>query len=192
MPSTTKNRRGMTLAEVAVAIALVSVMAVVAVSFVLFITKRVRINFTNDAVLSDCEKIESGVEAWMDVFASKDAVFKVSETDEVLIAVTGEEEYFLRIEERSLVGDLPNDKSITIRTDSVILVEFELIDNLVASSEYFNNADVTENKGHTVPDDYLLFCTVKSINKQNEKEFSYTFCVNPRFGDSIKSSLITK
>ena len=158
-----KNRRGATLAEIMVSVALVSVMIVMALSFTQFITQRTKANAANDAVLQDRQKTESVLESWVDILVSQGAVFYVDEGDTgLLIASAGEEEYTLRFTPGRVNATLPNDKELNLHTETVTGINFDIMKN---------------------GDDFLLFCTVISENAYSGGESSCTLCVNPRVGE---------
>ncbi len=158
-----KNRRGATLAEIMVSVALVSVMIVMALSFTQFITQRTKANAANDAVLQDRQKTESVLESWVDILVSQGAVFSVDEGDTgLLIASAGEEEYTLRFTSGRVTATLPNDKELNLHTETVTEINFDIMKN---------------------GDDFLLFCTVISENAYSGGESSCTLCVNPRVGE---------
>ncbi len=160
-----KDRRGATLAEIMVAVALVSVMIVMAVSFAQLMTQRTQANAANDAVLQDRQKTESVLESWVDILVSQGAVFSVDEEDSgLLIATAGEEKYTLRFASEHVIAALPDNGEISLYTETVTEIEFDLMTN---------------------GNDFLLFCTVTSENDYVGEELSCTFCVNPRVGETV-------
>ncbi len=160
-----KDRRGATLAEIMVAVALVSVMIVMAVSFAQLMTQRTQANAANDAVLQDRQKTESVLESWVDILVSQGAVFFVDEEDSgLLIATAGEEKYTLRFTSEHVIAALPDNGEISLYTETVTEIEFDLMTN---------------------GNDFLLFCTVTSENDYVGEELSCTFCVNPRVGETV-------
>ncbi len=166
-----KDRRGSTLAEIMVAIVLVSVMIVMVVSFTQYMTQRTKINAANDAVLQDRLKAESVLEGWVDILVSKGAAFEVGETPEgepdpsYITATVDGEEYILRFANGYVTGALPEDGELSVRAETVVSAEFEIMHN--------------EENG-----DFLLFCTVVSENEHSGETLSCTFCVNPRVGET--------
>lgn len=173
MQNLSRSRRGMTLAEIMVALGLVSVMIVMAVSFTMLITQRTRTNAENDAFRADCTVLEAGVEAFVNSLVAKDAEFSVDGEDaKTLKAKVGDDEYTLSFSYSSLNGTVPDGdgegKSITFRTEKVSDVTFRLMKN--------------DANG-----DFLLFCYVadKDSDKKSEGDIRYVFCVNPRVGEAM-------
>ena len=72
MFKTMRTRKGVTLAEITVALALVATMITLVVSFVMIITERTKANALNDAMRRDCELIESVAESWMNNSSAED------------------------------------------------------------------------------------------------------------------------
>lgn len=155
MLKTMRCRKGVTLAEIVVVLALVVIMISMAVSFALLITARTKANAANDAMRRDCEMIRSTAERWMDAVAEMD----VSADGATVTAGTSS----LAFRYGSLVGKTPDGKSQTIRTESVTSVAFEVM-----------QSDA----------DRLLFCHVTCKNPETDESFVFTVCVNSRLGEN--------
>ena len=151
-----RSRRGMTLAEIMVSLALVSVMIVMAVSFVMLVTKRTRANTANDLMRQDCLKIEAGAEGWLNALAGE----KITAADEEVLKAG---EFELSFSYGALTGSLPEGKSINISTECVKTVLFEVMENGT---------------------EYLVFCRVECENTESGKSVFHTFCINPRVGEN--------
>ncbi len=150
-----RSRRGATLAEIMVSLALVSIMIVMAVSFVMLVTQRTRANTANDLVRQDCLKIEAGAEGWLNALAGGE--IPVQE-DGVLKAG----EFELSFSYGALTGTLPEGESINISTGCVKTVLFEVMENGT---------------------DFLVFCHIECENTESGKSVFHTFCINPRVGE---------
>lgn len=155
-----RTRRGMTLAEIMVSLALVSIMLVMAVSFVLLVTKNTRINAENDRIRQDLQKVEAGVESWVNAVLAEKMNLTCSDDKKTLTAET----FSLHFSGKRLVGTLPSGKEMTIPTDRVTTIEFEVI----------------KNDGKT-----LVFCDVTCENKEKETTVEYTFSILSRVGESV-------
>ena len=66
-----KSRRGMTLAEIMVALGMVAIMIVMVVSFVLLLSNRTQNNNALQSIQQDRQRIQAGVENWMDAVAGQ-------------------------------------------------------------------------------------------------------------------------
>lgn len=163
MQSALRSRRGVTLAEIMVALAMIAIMITMVVSFVFLITNRTKENAANDALRQDRQMLERGVEGWLAAVTEKGA--ELSFTDDAVTATIEGETYTLKFTNATLRGDLPEGQAITIRTQSVKAISFEMM--------------TSEND----PTDHLLFCTVISEDQNSGEDTSYTFCVNSRVGE---------
>lgn len=145
------SRRGMTLAELMVAMGMVAIMIVMIVSFTMLMTGHTQMNGDRLAFQQDFAMVKAGVESWMELNAGQ-TLLPEGVSDEI----TAGEDNTLKFENNALrAGEQ------TYRTESITAVTFELV----------------APEGTT---EYLLFCTVTGV----EDEMEYTFCVNPRAGET--------
>lgn len=176
MVKTAKVRKGVTIAEIMVALALVSIMITLVVSFVLSITRQTKANASNDAMRRDCILIESAAERWMNkiskAHSNGEITFVMNDTAEneaEKCKVTSikdndsEETYDIKFENNAIVGTLPNEENIKFYTESVTEITFELLNN---------NSEL------------LLICTVTCKYQEGDKTEEFKICVNPHVGDS--------
>lgn len=187
-----KSRRGMTLAEIMVALAMVSIMIVMVVSFVQLMSERTRVNAENLAIQQELRQIESGVEGWMNAMTKVGAKYE-GEGETVLPTepeegeegetvygklyahVDGETKYELSFSNQVLKGELEKaggeseGRFIAIRTEMVSGIFFDL--------------ESKDTDGDGTDDEYLLFCIV-TVGEADAEE-TYRFCVNPREGEQI-------
>ena len=148
-----KSRRGMTLAELIVAMAMVVILIVMVVSFVTIMTGHTRTSSENLAFEQDFAAVKAGVEAWMSATAGKELSAVGGTNDKIDATALKAEDKTLRFEHGMLTGG-----NAPIRAESVGTVTFLL----------------QEKSGQ-----YLLFCTVTRADGKD----SYTFCVDPRVGE---------
>lgn len=161
MVKTAKVRKGVTIAETMVALALVSIMITLVVSFVLSITKQTKANASNDAMRRDCILIESAAERWMNKLVGQS--ISNSTDNKTLTATVEGETYTIKFENNAIVGTLPNEEDIKFYTESVTEITFELLEN---------------------DSELLLICTVKCKYQEGDKTEEFKICVNPHLGDS--------
>lgn len=154
MSPAVKSRRGMTLAELMVALAMVAVMITMVVSFVVLMTNHTRANSEKLAFQQDFAAVKAGVESWMSATIGQSLVAEGGSGDTIdATALTAGDANTLRFQNGVLSGN-----DISIRVQSIGAVTFLLEDK---------NGE------------YLLFCTVTRADSED----SYTFCVNPRAGE---------
>jgi len=159
MQITKKSRRGVTMAELVVVLALVSVISVMVFSFVMLIQHRSRANAANDAVRQDREMIEAGIEAWVKKSLEDGATFSIRpNTTAVQSAYPEHVNKWWLLEHKNgvLYGSYPDANQLQIRTQTVTKITFYLM----------------KSSGKN-----LLFCTVTSEIEDFGGEATYTFCV---------------
>lgn len=161
MVKTAKVRKGVTIAETMVALALVSIMITLVVSFVLSITRQTKANASNDAMRRDCILIESAAERWMNKLVGQSISNSIDK--KTLTATVEGETYTIKFENNAIVGTLPNEEDIKFYTESVTEITFELLEN---------------------DSELLLICTVKCKYQEGENTEEFKICVNPHLGDS--------
>lgn len=148
-----KSRRGMTLAELMVSLAMVVIMIAMVVSFVVLMTNHTRANGERLTFQQDFAVIKSGVETWMTSVSDVTLEAEGGSAGTIDAPVLKAGENTLQFQNGVLSGD-----GISLRAESVGAVTFLL----------------EEKSG-----EYLLFCTVTRADSED----SYTFCVNPRVGE---------
>ena len=154
MTKTMKSRKGVTLAEIMVTLALVAIMITMVVSFTLLITERTRANAQNDAMRRDVEVIRTGAERWLDATAPTTLTAdggKVTAGESSLVFQYG-----------SLRGTLPGGESFTMRTESTSSVAFEVMAN---------------------GEDALLFCYITCQDIETDETVTFTVCLNSHVGE---------
>jgi len=173
-----KSRRGMTLAEIMVALGLVAIMIVMVVSFALLISQRTRANAENLGAQQDRAAIKSSVEAWLSAVTAKNANLSVEASDPAtletdssvpgltitrsgskVVAKVDGNDMTLSFAYGALKGQLPEGKTVTVHAESVESMEFYLVERIPAGG------------------DCLLYCKVTG------EQGNYTFCVNPHVGE---------
>ena len=157
-----KSRRGMTLAELMVSVAMVAIMIVMAVSFVTLMSGHTRTSNENLSFQQDFASVKAGVESWISAAAEEGLELDKVDSEYVLASIptgpTGSTQT-LRFQNGALRGTLPGGKTFSIYGATIAGVTF----------------DPRPEAG-----DYVLFCTVTRANSQD----SYTFCVAPRVGEA--------
>lgn len=166
------KKRGMTLIEMVVALAVVAVMITMVASFTVVLRDRVNVSRAMLAAQQDLDLIESGAEGWITSLTEQGAVFTAEDNKirAVIAKDTGSEAYTLTFANGALSGTLPEGKTVTWGTEQTQAATFSLI---------------TEEDGS----DVLFFCTVTYEIPQAENDTSakqtHTFCINPRVGEII-------
>ena len=168
MFKTMRARKGVTLAEITVALALVSIMITLVVSFVISITTRTKANAAYDAMRRDCTLIESVAERWMKEVAKSG--YSIPNSSAVTTLTAKEDldnptsaQCDLSFSQNHFIGELPIGSIIKIRTETVKSITFDALND-------------TET---------MLICHITCVNPENGDEVDFHICVNPRVGDAV-------
>lgn len=149
----------MTLAEIIVCLAVVSIGMVMMTSFAIFMRNRVNMSNARLDTQQDLMRLEATVEGWLDRMSQADAVFFA---DGNAITATAEgETYTLRFAGGILTATQPNKESLSVRT--------EQIQNMTFAAQSHANGDT------------LFFCTIL-CHATGE---SVIFAINPRAGETV-------
>lgn len=177
------KRKGTTLTEMVVILAVLAIISTVVVSFSLAVSRRVRVSSAKLEAMQDVEVIEALTESWIDALRAKGAEFQcptISSDDEKrsgnpdhtkLQATVGNTTYELNYDSATKIfkGTLPDGKSISYTSEVITAIKFSTEPNKV-------------NPGASG----LFICTVEYTvplaGSDTDNEFEYTFCVNPRVG----------
>ena len=154
--SLVKSRRGVTLAELLVSIALVAIVIVMVVSFALMLSERTKASEDNLLFQQDYSMVKTGVEVWM------------SQVTDVVTAEGGTEGQIDAVMLKS--GDTTLQFKNGVLDGSEIAARMEHIGSVTFM--------LVENADH----EYLLFCKVTKA----ESNESYIFSVNPRVGEKVQ------
>lgn len=178
-----KSRRGATLAEIMVALALVAIMIVMVVSFALLLSDRTQANSENLSIQQERAMIKSGVETWLTAIIKENAALSLNAANpETLVTESaagleivrpgsetsgcavwaernGKTPLSLTFAYGALKGQLPDGKTVTVRAQHTETIAFYLVKNELTA-------------------EYLLYCS------STDTLGTYTFCVNPHVGET--------
>lgn len=162
-----KQKRGFTLSELCIVLALVAVVATIVTSFCLVVHQRSVISSARLNIVNEVNVVETFVERWVDKMSEKGATFSISK-DGTLTATLEGVDYEATFSEGVFNGAVPSgENGMTFSTTSIYSVVFE----------------VESQNGDTI-----FFCTATALLPQvngDAKEEKYTFCVNSRIGESF-------
>ena len=162
-----KRRRGFTLSELCIVLALVAIVGTIVTSFCLVIHRRSVISRARLDIVNEINVVETYVERWVDKMYENNAEFSINEG--VLTATIGTVDYKATFTDGVFNGEVPADETMTFNTMRIESLEF----------------DCAENEG---TGDTIFFCTATALLPQvngEDKQEKYTFCVNSRIGESF-------
>lgn len=179
MESVLKKRKGSTLVELSVVIAMVAIISAIVVSFSVSVNNKVTVTNAKLNANSDLALIETIVETWITKQTENKALFYISESeDDKIFAKVEETEYLLSFKDGMLTGMMSNSETLSCNTETVKSVKFDFI------SKSFNGESETKNQSaNSAEYDILFYCTVNYTLSYKEEINSYVFCVNPHVGE---------
>lgn len=185
------KKKGITLTEICVALAVLSIISLVVVSFAAMVTGRSATGTDKLKFMQDIELLEAVVDDWFeavytdigsvvvanDAPVSADPTESTEPTDPPVIhtwlEMAGNKSIRLQYNSQNLVVVFPAEGGESVSRT----FQFEVITDV--------QFEVKENPSKT---DEIFFCTVTYVYRQGqnkEVEKNYTFCINPRVGESV-------
>lgn len=170
-----KRRRGFTLSELCIVLALVAIVGTIVTSFCLVIHRRSVISRARLDIVNEINVVETYVERWVDKMYEKGATFSIAE-DGTLTATIEGVDYEATFTDGVFNGALPEAEPMTYTTMRIESLTFDF-------EPKKEGAGGTENEGKG---DKIFFCTATALLPQvngEDKQEQYTFCVNSRIGE---------
>lgn len=167
-----KNKKGSTLAELIVVLAIVSILSVMVVSFTAMFSNRAKANRAKMDAINDIILVEHGLENWFSSLTLLGADFSVDDGGN-LIATLNENNYSVTLNRAmgNLVAQMPDKEPIYCPVSAVTKVSFKYL----------------ENAGKT--DDMLVVYVTYEIPFAGDtkvQEFTHVLCVNLHVGDILQ------
>lgn len=160
------NRKGVSIAEMCVVLAIVSIVALTVVSFTTMVSAQSRASATKYNAMEDMELTEAILEDWVDIMLEKNTS-SITPGEGSLTARVGAADYSIFVQELQLVAQLPGEVSRTFPLKTVKELRFDTMENT---------------------DCALYFCTVvyevPSYTGEGV-ERTFTFCIQPRIGEVL-------
>ena len=162
------KRKGATLAEICVVLAVISVISLSVTSFVAMTSHRGAAASAKLAAMTELEMIESLADQWFSVVQNSGGEVEIQEGK----LLSGLPEGFLCVEGNILEMLAPGGSPMTQMLTAIEKIQWEEVNK-------------TDRNGNVV--DTLYFCTVAYSYKLSGKAVSqtYVFCVNPRVGETV-------
>lgn len=155
----TACKRGATLAEMCVVLALVTIIGTMVTSFSVSVSRRTQLSAVRLEMTGDLDAVESIADSWLGQMKLQNAELSVQGND-ICAGL-----YTLSFRNGVLRGTLPDGKSVTYRSAYVKKMTFSQVEGTTSK---------------------LFFCTVTydmSGLSDDEAEQVQVFCINPRVGD---------
>ena len=163
MKQSKRLKKGFSLLELSIVLAIVSIVSVMAITFSALISGKITTGTKKLNFMQDVEVIEASLESWVDVLISEGAVFSVENGN--VKATKNSTEYKVTFDDGVLKAILPT-RTIKTNTETVDSISFDLI---------------TKNN------EVLFFCTVTTTLKNAPS--TYVFTINTYVGDVMGGGL---
>lgn len=160
MKQNVSKKKGVTLAEICVVLAIISICSVMVVSFSLMVNRRSAAAQARLAAMEDMTSLEIVVESWVERLTVAGATF--TGEPEMLSATLQGVSYTCTFDGERLVGTLPDGTELTYLPETVTAISFTAAQKSA---------------------DSIFFCTV--TYEINGEASPYTFCVNPYVGETV-------
>lgn len=172
------RKKGMSLAEIVVVLAVVAIVSTIVVSFSIMVDNKTRVSNAKVDAVSDIRVVESVIDGWVYRHTLDGGKFVIDDGN--ISCTVGGEVYKLSFdsEDGYLLGELPNndegeEEKLWFYTKCIESISFEM---------FHKNTD------DNVDEDVLIMCTINYYlvdNASMKYLTTYVFCVNEYVGDII-------
>ncbi len=162
----TRRKKGMSLAEICVVLAVISITALMVSSFTVMVGARSAVSAAKLKVMEDTALAESLLDGWIYRMTGENAVV-ITQNDELKAVMPGNVMYIVKLEDGMLTAPLPEGKQLAVELSTV---------NAISVEELRSGGDA------------IFFCTVTYPDPRGgDEDQTYTFCINPRVGETVDS-----
>lgn len=168
------GRKGTTLAELCVVLALVAIVSTMVVSFSLLMSQRVTLSTTRLNVMNDLESVDAIAEGWLGQMKLLGAELSLQTHENTgrkwIQAKKDAQTYTLSFdeEEKMLKGTLPDGEDMVFAPTAVRGIEFDQVENWNKTDRLFF---------------YTVIYNLPGADGSNGQQ-TQTFCANPRVGET--------
>lgn len=167
-----KVRKGSTLAEICVVLAVVSIVSTVVLSFCMMANRRAVASANRLRIMEERKMIETIVETWCDSMAAEEQDISLEVINsQITLDRSG-----------MLTATMPEGSDIRFKCDAAKTMMFNVISHDLSAFEGLGEAEKKE-----LSNDILIICTVEfdAIGVDSAYTPKYIFAVNPRSGESM-------
>ena len=158
------GNKGSSLAEMCVVLAVVSIVALVVVSFTTMVSARGTVSAAKLKMMEDRQLTKIVLESWLNQLTEENAVITADESG--LSAAIDGEVFSVALEENRIVAAVPNAEPLVCPINILTGLTFDLMANSNGDAIYFCTAD------------YVLPNPSGGVIQR-----SFTFALNPHIGD---------
>ena len=178
-----KVRRGSTLAEICVVLAVVAIVSTVVLSFCMMANRRAVASANHLRIMEERKMIETIVETWCDSMAAEGKAISLAPySNSTLIADAGGDQCTIALRDGVLTATMPEGPDIQFKCDAAKTMMFNVISHDLSDFEGLGEAEKKD-----LLNDVLIVCTVEfdAIGVDSAYTPKYVFIVNSRIGESI-------
>ena len=157
-----KLKKGATLIELSVVLAVLSIISTMVISFSIFFSERVKTTVKANNLMQDVVAVKAVMESWIDDLTENNATFSCEDTDKKLIGDINGTKYSIALSDDILVGTLSTGGQVSCRVEVIEDLRFSIASN--------NSGDQT-----------LYIC--KAFYQADNMVEYFSFTINPFVGD---------
>ena len=161
------RKKGMSLAEICVVLAVISIAALMVTSFTVMVGARATVSSARLSTMQDMETTQTLLSNWITRMAIEGAEVDVGAQGELYAQKDGAL-YTVILEDDALTASLPQGRNVTVPVTVITKLSVEAL------------------RSHG---DAIYFCTVTYPDPRGGgEELTCVFCINPRVGEKIEKS----
>ena len=160
------GNKGSSLAEMCVVLAVVSIVALVVVSFTTMVSARGTVSAAKLKMMEDRQLTKIVLESWLDRAAEANATVTVDESGNINASYPEAETCAVVLEENRIIADIPGEDSLFCPINILSSLKFDCLTNEGGDAIYFCTAD------------YVLPHPAGGVIQR-----SFAFALNPHIGD---------
>ncbi len=157
-----KLKKGATLIELSVVLAVLSIISTMVISFSIFFSERVKTTVKANNLMQDVVAVKAVMESWIDDLTQNNATFSCADNNNKLIGDINGTQYSIALENKLLSATLVSGGQISYRVEAISVLTFDVI----------KNSDQTQT---------LYIC--KAFYQADNTVDYFSFTINPYVGD---------
>ena len=173
------KRKGVTLAEMSIVMAVIAIVSLSVVSFVTITSGRGTASIGKLNAMEEIELVEAIVDSWFVQVAQASETIKINEYGQIS---TNNSSAISMSYEKIQVMFPKEEKPTDYYLEKVKKIEF---DKEERTQKDESGEDIKDEFGNKIVLDTIYFCTVTYEQEEDAREQTYTFCINPRVGETI-------
>ncbi len=158
-----KLKKGATLIELSVVLAVLSIISTMVVSFSIFLSERTKTTVKTNDLMQDVVYTKTITKSWVDSLTINNAHFSCQDGN--LSASIDQNEYLISLNDKSLSATMPNGQTLSIKLNVITEIKFNIITNA---------------KGNQT-----LYICKAFYHAENGVQY-FSFAINPFVGDIVQ------